>query len=52
MVGREDEWARVFAKPAPVLPPEPFLWLTARGLLTLFGTIDRVTDRQLRSTRG
>lgn len=49
--GRDNEWARVFPKPAPTLPPEPFLWLTARGLLALFGTIDRVTDRQIRARR-
>jgi glycine/D-amino acid oxidase-like deaminating enzyme len=47
--GRDNEWARVFPKPAPTLPPEPFLWLTARGLLALFGAIDRVTDRQIRA---
>jgi len=29
--------------------PLPFLWLTARGLLALFGTIDRVTDGQIRA---
>ncbi len=49
ITGRDNEWARVFAKPAPTLPPEPFLWLTARGLLALFGTMDRITDRQLRA---
>jgi len=49
IVGRDDEWARVFPKPAPWLPPEPFLWLTARGLLALFGAIDRITDRQIRA---
>jgi glycine/D-amino acid oxidase-like deaminating enzyme len=49
IAGRDNEWARVFAKSAPTLPPEPFLWLTARGLLALFGAIDRVTDRQIRS---
>lgn len=47
--GSDNEWARVFPKPAPTLPPEPFLWLTARGLLALFGAIDRVTDRQIRA---
>jgi glycine/D-amino acid oxidase-like deaminating enzyme len=51
ITGRDDEWARVFTKPAPTLPPEPFLWLTARGLLALFGTMDRVTDAQLRWRR-
>lgn len=49
LLGRDSEWARIFPKPAPTLPPEPFLWLTARGLLALFGTIDRVTDAQLRA---
>ena len=47
--GRDNEWARVFPKPPPTLPPEPFLWLTARGLLALFGAIDRVTDGQIRA---
>ena len=51
ITGRDNEWARVFPKPAPTLPPEPFLWLTARGLLALFGTIDRITDRQIRAGR-
>lgn len=51
IVGRDNEWARVFPKPAPTLPPEPFLWLTARALLGLFGTIDRVTDRRIRARR-
>jgi glycine/D-amino acid oxidase-like deaminating enzyme len=50
--GRENEWARLFRKPAPTLPPEPFLWLTARGLLALFGGIDRITDRQIRAASG
>ncbi len=49
LLGRDSEWARVFPKPAPTLPPEPFLWLTARGLLAFFGTIDRVTDARLRA---
>jgi glycine/D-amino acid oxidase-like deaminating enzyme len=49
ITGRDNEWARVFPKPAPLLPPEPLLWLTARGLLALFGSIDRVTDRQIRA---
>ncbi|MDX2168437.1 MAG: FAD-dependent oxidoreductase [Deltaproteobacteria bacterium] len=49
ITGRDNEWARVFRKPAPPLPPEPFLWLTARGLLALFGGIDRITDRQIRA---
>jgi glycine/D-amino acid oxidase-like deaminating enzyme len=49
--GRENEWARVFSRPAPTLPPEPFLWLTARGLLAFFGAIDRVTDGQIRAGR-
>lgn len=49
IAGRDDDWARVFTKPAPTLPPEPFLWLTARGLLAIFGAIDRVTDRQIRT---
>jgi len=48
ITGRANEWARVFPKPAPTLPPEPFLWLAARGLLALFGAIDRATDRQIR----
>jgi gamma-glutamylputrescine oxidase len=51
ITGKDNEWARVFRKPAPTLPPEPFLWLTARGLLALFGAIDRITDRQLRAAR-
>ena len=51
ITGRDNEWAHVFPKPAPTLPPEPFLWLTARGLLALFGTIDRITDRQIRAVR-
>lgn len=46
---RDNEWARVFAKAAPTLPPEPFLWLTARGLLGFFGAIDRITDGQIRA---
>jgi glycine/D-amino acid oxidase-like deaminating enzyme len=49
ITGCDNEWARVFPKPAPMLPPEPFLWLTARGLLALFGTIDRITDGQIRA---
>jgi glycine/D-amino acid oxidase-like deaminating enzyme len=52
ITGRDNEWARVFARPAPTLPPEPFLWLTARALLGLFGGIDRVTDGQVRRLRG
>ena len=51
ITGKDNEWARVFRKPAPTLPPEPFLWLTVRGLLALFGAIDRVTDGQLRAAR-
>ncbi|MBX3024596.1 FAD-dependent oxidoreductase [bacterium] len=51
ILGRDNEWARVFPKPAPTLPPEPFLWLAARGLLAVFRTIDRITDRQLREGR-
>ena len=51
ITGRDNEWARVFRKPAPTLPPEPFLWVTARALLALFGGIDRITDRQIRSAR-
>jgi glycine/D-amino acid oxidase-like deaminating enzyme len=51
LTGRDNEWARVFPKPAPTLPPEPFLWLTARGLLGFFGAIDRVTDAQIRARR-
>jgi len=51
ITGKDNEWARVFPKPAPTLPPEPFLWLTTRGLLALFGGIDRVTDRQIRAGR-
>jgi glycine/D-amino acid oxidase-like deaminating enzyme len=49
ITGRDNEWARVLPKPPPTLPPEPLLWLTARGLLALFGAIDRVTDRQIRA---
>jgi glycine/D-amino acid oxidase-like deaminating enzyme len=49
LTGKDNEWARVFRKPAPTLPPEPFLWLTAHGLLGMLGAIDRVTDRQIRS---
>jgi hypothetical protein len=49
ITGRDNQWAHVFAKPAPTLPHEPFLWLTTRGLLVLFGTIDRITDRQIRA---
>lgn len=49
ITGRDNEWARVFPKPAPTLPPEPFLWLTSRGLLALFGTIDRIVDGQIRA---
>jgi len=49
ITGRDNEWARVFPKPAPMLPPEPFLWIAARGLLALFGAIDRVTDGQIRA---
>jgi glycine/D-amino acid oxidase-like deaminating enzyme len=49
IIGRDNEWAHVFPKPAPTLPPEPLLWLTARGLLAFFGTIDRITDRQIRT---
>jgi glycine/D-amino acid oxidase-like deaminating enzyme len=52
ITGRDNEWARVFPKPAPTLPPEPFLWLTAHGLLALFGAIDRITDRQIRGRAG
>jgi glycine/D-amino acid oxidase-like deaminating enzyme len=51
IAGGDNEWARVFRKPAPTLPPEPFLWLVARGLLAVFGSMDRVTDAQLRSKR-
>jgi glycine/D-amino acid oxidase-like deaminating enzyme len=51
IAGRDNEWARVFSKLAPTLPPEPFLWLTARGLLGIFAAIDRVTDRQIRAGR-
>jgi glycine/D-amino acid oxidase-like deaminating enzyme len=51
ITGRDNEWARIFPKPAPTLPPEPFLWLTARGLLALFATIDRITDGQIRAAR-
>jgi glycine/D-amino acid oxidase-like deaminating enzyme len=49
IAGRDNEWARVFPKPAPTLPPEPFLWLTARGLLAFFAAIDRATDRKIRA---
>jgi glycine/D-amino acid oxidase-like deaminating enzyme len=49
ITGKSDEWARALPKLAPTLPPEPFLWLTARGLLALFGAIDRVTDAQIRA---
>ena len=52
ITGKDNEWARVFRKAAPTLPPEPFLWLTARGLLGLFSAIDRVTDSQIRFSRG
>ncbi|MCC6846896.1 MAG: FAD-dependent oxidoreductase [Deltaproteobacteria bacterium] len=52
MLGRDNAWARIFPNPAPTLPPEPFLWLTARALLTMFGAIDRVTDRRIRARRG
>ena len=51
ILGRDNQWARVFRKPAPTLPPEPFLWLTARGLLALFSGIDRITDARIRSSR-
>jgi gamma-glutamylputrescine oxidase len=49
ITGRDNEWARVFPKPPPRLPPEPILWLAAQGLLALFGAIDRVTDRRIRA---
>lgn len=52
VTGRDNEWAEVMARPAPSLPPEPFVWLVARGGLGLFGGIDRVTDRQIRAARG
>ncbi len=52
ITGREGEWLRALPKPAPRLPPEPLLGLTARGLLAFFSALDRVTDRQLRAGRG
>jgi gamma-glutamylputrescine oxidase len=51
ITGRENEWTRVFPRPAPTLPPEPFLWLAARGALWFFESIDRITDRQIRGGR-
>ena len=51
ITGRENEWARVFPRPAPTLPPEPFLWLTARAALGFFESIDWITDRQIRAGR-
>lgn len=51
IAGRDNEWARVFRTPAPTLPPEPFLWLTARGLLAVFGGIDRLVDGRIRRAR-
>lgn len=40
ITGRPNEWLDVVARPAPTLPPEPLLWLVARGALGLFGAID------------
>ena len=51
ITGRDNEWSRVFPRPAPTLPPEPFLWLAARAALGFFESIDRITDRQIRSGR-
>jgi gamma-glutamylputrescine oxidase len=51
ITGRENEWAGTIARPAPTLPPEPFLWLVAKGALGFFGTLDRITDRQIRAGR-
>lgn len=36
ITGRENEWAGTIVRRAPTLPPEPFLWLVARGLLGFF----------------
>ncbi len=51
ITGRENEWSRVFPRPAPALPPEPWLWLAVRAALGVFDAIDRITDRQIRSGR-
>lgn len=51
ITGRANEWARALSKLPPALPPEPLLWLTARGLLALFGAIDRATDAEIRRGR-
>lgn len=51
ITGRDNEWSRVFPRPAPTLPPEPFLWLAARAALGFFESIDRITDRQIRAGR-
>jgi gamma-glutamylputrescine oxidase len=51
ITGRENEWTGTIARPAPTLPPEPFLWLVARGALGLLGSLDRITDRQVRAGR-
>jgi glycine/D-amino acid oxidase-like deaminating enzyme len=51
IAGRDNEWAHALPKPAPTLPPEPFLWLLARGLMLFFGTIDAIRDRQIRAGR-
>jgi gamma-glutamylputrescine oxidase len=51
ITGRENEWAGTMARPAPTLPPEPFVWLVTRGALGVFGSLDRITDRQIRAAR-
>jgi glycine/D-amino acid oxidase-like deaminating enzyme len=51
ITGRGNEWAEVMARPAPTLPPEPFLWLMVNAALGFFGAIDRRTDRQIRTAR-
>jgi glycine/D-amino acid oxidase-like deaminating enzyme len=51
ITGRDNEWARALPKSAPTLPPEPFLWLLARGLLLGFGTVDAIVDRRIRAGR-
>lgn len=48
LTGRDNAWMRALPPPAPTLPPEPFAWIAARGLLGLFQAIDRVTDAQIR----
>ena len=51
IAGRDNPWLRVFRKPAPVLPPEPVLGVLVRGLLGLFGGLDRWIDRQIRASQ-